>query len=225
MPKLTLDDLERLVHERPVKGYARPGCFSDVLPRLPAVKGAVLEWFRAALKDESKKWFVANLLASKPDVARPLTRDLVQAAMAEPDPSLNRVFVMPSSGHVTWADAVALLLEFAEAGGQVERAGVGRTAYWLRIHLADQSHDATVALNSWMLREFLRTEDIITQRCLLAGLHFEEELLDAESRSLRDSAIQKARQSGDGYVRHRIAVQLGEETGSLLPLETSAPNK
>jgi len=218
--KLTVTDLDRLSAERRLRGAARPGALSDVVSRLPALKGRVLQWFRDALRDSNRKWFAAALLSQKSDVVGPLLHDLLRAAMVEPDPSLCRSFVKPLAA-TSWEEVVSTMVEIADSGTAVERAGFGRALYWLKAELAEAPADAIVILNSWAMREFVRTDDVVTQRCLISGLQFEPEYLDETARSIRDSAVNKARASTDEYVRHRLAIQLGESSGPFMPLVTA----
>ena len=120
-----------LPHGSPPLAY-----YSDVGARMPAIRGSVREWFRNVLRDDSKKWFAAAILRLKPDSARALLPELVQAAMTEPDPSLCRAFVRPLGGRAIWPEVATTMLDIAERGGPLERGGFARALYWLKAELA-----------------------------------------------------------------------------------------
>lgn len=95
MKSVTVDELEELVRTRPCRGSAPPRRYSDILARFPRMRGEVLAWFESALRDETRKWVAATLLAGRREAVAPLVRPLLLAAIREPDPSFNRAFVRP----------------------------------------------------------------------------------------------------------------------------------
>ena len=52
------------------------------------------DWFREALKDDRRKWFVAEVFKT-PQVRRQLFYAMIQAGIDEPDPSFCRAFIEP----------------------------------------------------------------------------------------------------------------------------------
>lgn len=217
---LTPADLDELVRARRCKGSAHPKAFADVADRIPPMDGDTLDWFRAALADETKKWHAAALLTFEHVDARPVARELMRAALTELNPSFNRAFVRPLRNAVGWSDAVEMMLEMANAGGPIERGGVGRVTYWLSAEFSQRDAEATTRVHSWMLEEFVRATDVVVLRCLLPGLQFEPEHYTARARALLEPALEKARNCPDDYIRQRLGIQLGESSGPFPMLVT-----
>ena len=204
-------------------GNTGSGYYADVRHRIPEVKGPVLRWFQNALRHPDHKWMAAGLLLDKPEAARPLVRELMEAAVHELDPSYNRAFIRPLVGAITKAEAIDLLINIGDGGGDLERGGVGRASYWVSIHLPGRDAEAEIRLNSWKLKTFLESDDVVAQRCLITGLRFEDDALSNEALERRDEAIKKARTHPDEYIRHRLQIQLGEISGPLMCLVTEDP--
>ncbi len=184
------------------------------------VRGDVLDWCRRALNDAVIKWAVAAIFLKLPDHSKPLAKDLLAAGMRELNPSFNRQFLEPVKLRESWPRIVEWMIEIAESGGDLEIGGVSRAAYWLQPR--GQAHDASSKrLDSWMLAAFCRSDDLVAQRSLMPGLHFDAESLNEEAIPLIDEALEKARNSPDEYIRHRLAVQLGTHTGPFMALDTS----
>ncbi|MEJ7730110.1 MAG: hypothetical protein WKG00_12925 [Polyangiaceae bacterium] len=217
--KLTPDDLEAFVRDHP---RGRPG-FAEALAaiarQMPAMRGAVLEWFRGALADEERKWHAAWILRSQHVDARPLLRELLRAALREPNPSFNRTFVEPLRRPALFAEAVEVMLSEAELGGALERGGVGRVAYWLQL-LPDSDEASWQRLRAWMLEEFVRASDVLVLRSLVTGVRVEPDAYPEGAGPLLEVAIAKARAHPDEWVRHCIARQLGESQGPFMALRT-----
>jgi hypothetical protein len=209
----TPEDLDRIAAERPCRGSAAPAYYADIAPRMPGVRGAVLQWFRKALRDEHKKWAAAAFLRLTPESARPLVVDLIQAAISEPDPSLCRAFVLPLASQLAPPEAVAILLDIADRGGPVERGGAASAGYWLKIDLPGWTQPTLARLNSWKLQAFLLETDPYAQRALVAGLSFEPSHVEPAARALVPQVIAKARSHADDYVRSRIEIDLGTSRG------------
>ena len=209
----TIEELDRLAVERPCHGSPPLAYYSDVGARMPSIRGSVREWFRNALRDDSKKWFAAAILRLKSDSARALLTELVQAAMTEPDPSFCRAFVLPLKGQATWPEVATAMLDVADRGGPLERGGFARALYWLKAEFPVCDPLIATRLNSWMLEEFVRATDIYAQRSLIGKLSFDPKLTDTAIQALIPCAIAKARSHEDEYIRHRIEIQLGESHG------------
>lgn len=194
--------------------------------RLPDMTGAVLHWFQNALRRPDRKWTAVALLELNRDAAGYLVRDLLEAAVYELNPSYNRSFVELLTNHITAPQAVEALLSIGDAGGDLAYGGVARAAYWVWIDLPSPKREAAVRLNSWMLSKFIESNAVVAQRCLIAGIRFEESKLTEEARKLRAEAIRKARSHTDEYIRHRLQINLGESSEPLMCLDTSeAPER
>ncbi len=184
------------------------------------MRGQLLDWCRNALHDSAKKWVVAAIFRKLPDRSKRLTRDLLAAGMREPNPSYNRLFLYPVRRREGWPQIVDWMIEIAEAGGDLEKGGVSRATYWLQERNPIDA-DSRQRLNAWMLAEFCRSDDLVAQRSLIAGLKLDPASVDDELAPLIKQAIDKARRSEDEYVRHRLEVQLGTHSGPFMMLDTS----
>jgi hypothetical protein len=217
---LTPADLDELVRSRRCKGSADLRTFADVANRIPRISGEVLLWLQTALRDETAKWHAAALLSFEHVKARPLAKDLMRAALTELNPSYNRAFVRPLRGAVSWAEAVDMMLAQADAGGPIERGGVGRVSYWLAIEFRDRDAESSQRLACWKLEEFVRASDVVVLRCLIAGMRFDPEGYPESARALLPVALEKARNHPDEYVKKRLEIQLGESKGPFPMLVT-----
>ncbi|MDJ0910877.1 MAG: hypothetical protein QNI99_16980 [Woeseiaceae bacterium] len=184
------------------------------------MRGDILDWCRRALHDEVMKWVVAAIFLKLPDHSKPLARDLLAAGMRERNPSCNRVFLEPVRRREQWPQIVDWMIEIAESGGNLEKGGVARAAYHLQ---GGKPMDETSRrrLQSWMHLEFLRNEDLVAQRSLMPALDFDPASVDVEVKPFIEQAIDKASNSDDKYIRHRLGVQLGTHTGPFMMLDTS----
>ena len=214
---LTVDELQDLAARRPCRGTVPTHAFSDIASRMPRMSGDVLAWFKQALSHPEHRWFAANLLAVTTS-GRRLARELILAAIRELDPSLNRAFVRPLVGVLSWSEAVRLMMELADS--PLEVGGVARAAYWMKIDLCEDSEDASRDLNTWLLRRFISCADVVARRCIIAALRFEDHLVTPEEVHLIDTAIGIAANHPDEYIRHRLKIQLGRGEGLYMPLVT-----
>ncbi len=211
---LEIADLDRVANERPCRGAVGGRGYGDVAARLPRMRGEVLEWFRAALRDPRRKWVAAAILDAKKDAAAPLVDDLLRAGMVEPNPSMNRAFVLPLRPHLDWPRAVDRLVALAEEnGGDLARGGVARIAYWLGAELGEVDDASSARLERFCAESFLATEDVYARRSLLGRIAFRSPPIDDAARALRDQVIAIARAASDPYLRERLAIQLGESSG------------
>ncbi|WP_396617479.1 hypothetical protein ACHZ97_09455 [Lysobacter soli] len=89
---------ERLIEASP-RNQEELDALDDLLGRaassFPKDRAAAVAWFVSALRDTPKKWFVARILARVSPVPRALLDPLLEAALREPNPSANRLFIDP----------------------------------------------------------------------------------------------------------------------------------
>lgn len=89
-----------------------------------------LAWFVAALNEAPKKWFVAKMLERVNPVPSILLDPLLAAALEEPNPSANRVFITPC---VRTFGKEAVKVRLKELAAHSERYGaesLARAMYW-----------------------------------------------------------------------------------------------
>ena len=77
---------------RPEKGS---GLTPDVLNRITSPTPVDVRWLKEALGDEEKKWFVEQLASRKQPLSDAFFEPMLDAAIAEVNPSLNRGFLDP----------------------------------------------------------------------------------------------------------------------------------
>lgn len=97
----------------------------------PKSTSSDLAWFIAALNEVPKKWFVAKMLERVSPVPRLLFDPLLVAALEEPNPSANRVFIAPCV-RTFGSDAVKTRLhELATQSERHSAESVARAMYWV----------------------------------------------------------------------------------------------
>ncbi|MBN3726487.1 hypothetical protein [Burkholderia sp. Ac-20379] len=99
--------------------------------KLPRDTAATLVWFDSALSTTSKKWFVAGVMRYANPVPRSLLDPLLTAALKEPNPSANQVFITPcirTFGHQT---VEARIRELASAPEANYGDGLPNAMYWI----------------------------------------------------------------------------------------------
>jgi hypothetical protein len=188
--------------------------------RMPVLEGAPLEWFRAALADDRRKWLAAALLQLRFEGVPALVDELLRAAMTERDPSFNRSFIRPLR-HVSraWPFLTEKMLVLAGPEDPILRGGVARAYYWLIAELGSPDAETERRLNTWCLKTFLADQDIYELRSLMGQLSFALDAVEGEDRQLVDSVIEKATSHADDYLRHRLEIQLRRSSAPFRSLE------
>lgn len=179
---------------------------------------------RQALQHDERKWLVAAIFAQAP-VPKRLFPAMIQAAIAEVNPSLNRYFVAPCLASYGYRPVNEALLAYVETGSNAEKAGAINALYWAQMPLTfplekttPDSQCAYVELaDLWQrkrvlfLQLFVTNPNLDVRRSLIPSLHLAEADYPAELQPLVAQAIQIARHHPDDYIRHRVEVQLGME--------------
>jgi hypothetical protein len=160
-----------------------------------------------------------RLLERHPEALGPLIR----AAVYDPDPSHNKIFVLPTTRAFGSRRVRAEILRYLQTGPNAERAGAARAWYWtpsthqvVRTQsgdiefrdVPDESADVAAEWNEATLREFLANEDLDVRRSLIAGLELRKTDANRDLHDLVDSAISVARSHPDEYIRHRLQGKL-----------------
>ncbi|MBN3781109.1 hypothetical protein G3O06_26720 [Burkholderia sp. Ac-20345] len=123
-----LANVERATHANlaAIKGIL--GQASSALPRDTAV---ALAWFEGALTDAPKKWFVAKVMENTNPVPRSLLDPLLKAALKEPNPSANRLFLEPCIRTFGPQTVRARICELANAPDAEYGDGLSHAMYWI----------------------------------------------------------------------------------------------
>ena len=190
-----------------------------------------VRWLTRALVLPQHKWFVVGLLQAAPSLAEPLFGPVMDAGVAELNPSLNRYFIEPCVRAFGVRRVNEYLLDLLEAGTDSQKAGAVNALYWAQVPLDFHVHtpgygdyrgavesrraseelgDLWIRARTLYLRTFVSDTDVDVRRSLIARLTFDETAYDPADRPLVPEAIRIARAHWDPYIRHRLAVQLGE---------------
>jgi hypothetical protein len=210
----------------PTKEFAAP--YADFLSR-PTNEDT--DWLTRALVHRQNKWFVAGLLDVAPSIAGTLFAPILNAAIDEVNPSLNRVFVEPCIRVFGSRRVIEYFLNMLERGTDCRKAGAANALYWCSGPLLVQGHISSFDAEQptaesrsepdgladlWrrertlLLRTFVSNPNVDVRRSVIGKLDLRKADYDPTDRPLVPKAIAIARAHPDPYIRHRVAVQLGE---------------
>ena len=197
------------------------------------------DWFIKSLKNDNLKWFVAEIFSNYP-VPKRLFEPLLQAAIHETNPSMNRYLVEPCISSYGHRRVNEYLLDVVEGDNDDDIAGAVAALYWANMslsfnadapkftleHASPESREAYLALaDVWgrkrttYLRIFLQNEAVRVRQQIIPSLSLDESAYPDEMQPLVRQAIDIARAHPDDYIRHRVEVQLGNEK-LLRPIPT-----
>jgi hypothetical protein len=196
--------------------------------RRPSPADAV--WLARALADEGQKWFVAELARRASGVGDALFGAMLDAAVAEVNPSFNRDFVEPCVAAFGPRRVNEYLLGVVETGTDDRKAGAANALYWAQVSLTfvgaapaytpeyatPESRAAYEALSDvWdrkrrlFLETFVANPSVEVRRSLIPSLNLDPAAYPEGHRPLVAEAVAIARGHPDKYIRHRVEVQLG----------------
>ncbi|MFE6618679.1 hypothetical protein [Streptomyces sp. NPDC057740] len=155
-----------------------------------------------------------------------LFEPLLDAAVLDPDPSHNRLFVEAAVRVSGRRRVQTALIEYVRSGTDSERAGAARAWYWAQAPLrfrggqtrvptpeskaeSDAVADLRATWHEATLREFVANDDLDVRRCILPGLPLNPRHYPAELHDLVARAVHIARTHPDEYLRHRVEHQVG----------------
>ncbi|WP_027710161.1 hypothetical protein [Zooshikella ganghwensis] len=118
--------------DRNMSHHAIQKIVNSVASNLPKDNPEALSWFIAALKDPQKKWFVAKVMEKVMPVPISLLDDLVLAALLEPNPSNNKLFVLPCVKTFGADQVRKRMVELSNYPGVKENNGFDMVSYWVR---------------------------------------------------------------------------------------------
>lgn len=84
------------------------------------------------LTENRKKWFVAELLNHLDTFPIDLLKPMINAAVNEPDPGFNKVFINPCRRVFGYLEIHNILLEIFREGDKILKIGVLKAFYWAR---------------------------------------------------------------------------------------------
>jgi hypothetical protein len=143
---------------------------------------------------------------------------LVRAAILEPDPSFGRQLVGPAMAAFGRRRVKLAILDHFEKGTTSEAAEAAKAWYhtcfgaYAPGYTGTRDHENCLDLGERYvraaLRRFVAEDDLDLRRCILPDLPLDLESYPAELHDLVVEAIRIARTSDDGYLRHRVEIQI-----------------
>jgi len=238
-----LDELRPLLDRFPAQVHLMLTSFKPSFEPTPAAVERLqqasrndLEWLLRALPDEQRKWFVADVARRAEFLPNEICEPMLDAAIDELDPSLNRRFVEPCTRAFGPRRVNEYLLAVLESGDDHHKTGAVSALYWARVLISyavsspagsrgqlkpedayQESLAAYLALSDlWerkrklFLETFVSNESLDLRRNLIPSLNLDLGAYPDSHKPLVVRAINIARNHPDDYIRHRLQVQLGE---------------
>jgi hypothetical protein len=213
------EQYERWVKARDDSPYDdRPERMIVIETRKAARNGAPLDnpeewkWVESALRDSKRRGFVSAVF-HKQAAPPALAFTMLTMGVEHQDPSQNRLFIQPAVKAMGARRVMNRLLELLRDGSDREKAGAASAAYWVLGDRRQPSYvEARARFRDEMLRQFVATESVSVRQRILPGLSMKAEDYSPEIAKLIPAAIRIARTHSDPYIRHRVEVQLGEES-------------
>jgi hypothetical protein len=206
------------------------------------------EWILKHIGDPAKRRFLSLIFEGTESLDDQFLPVLITAGVNEVDPSNNRLFIYPAVRHFGRQRVMRVLLDVIQAGSDFEKAGAINALYWARpgltwkfaennqytletatpesrleyLSVLDLQQEIAVCL----LDLFLTTKSVDVQRSIIPSLSLKTSSYPASRHALIEDAIAVARAHDDEYIRHRVEVQLGNESLlRALPHRTSNSNR
>jgi len=166
-------------------------------------------WFSEALSHPDKKWFVVALfnIGILPNF---LFKDMLMAGVLERNPSANRAFIEVCIKHRGLKSVLELLIHYIKYGSNTEKAGAIQARYWATNNYLNEDIDGLkLQFKSLVLDEFLQNEDVSVRTNIVSFLELEAYPKFMHEKFFKAAKI--ARTHENEYIRHLIALQLGDE--------------
>lgn len=228
--------------EKPTKPFELKDA---VVSRMSAPADDDVRWLTQALADNNRKWLVAELARRSASLADALFAPMLDAGIDEVNPSFNRSFVEPCVRAFGHRRVNEYLLGVVESGSDFRKAGAVNALYWAQVPLSfpgtapsftieyatPESRAAYEAVSDLrerkrrlLLETFISSPSVDVRRSVIPSLNLDPAAYPESHRPLVARAIEIARASEDGYIRHRVEVQLGTVT-LLAPLPHRAKGR
>jgi hypothetical protein len=165
--------------------------------------------------DLDTKAFIATVLEYAQRLPESFFEPLIHTAIYETNPSRNRYFVEPAVRDFGFKRVAERLLEYLNDGTNFEKGGAVNAFYWARVSARNDAQsysDLRQRIRNKYLTEFVANEDTQVRRCIIPSLDTDSSVYSPDVRMLLTDAISIARNHADDYIRHRIEVQMGNET-------------
>lgn len=211
-----------------VGGGRKPG--SEAHLQLEAARRSVTsnssddwQWLAEALGDTKRKVFVALVFKHQP-VPKRLLPAFLHAALLEPNPSRNRMFIEPCVRSWGGGEVNRRLLRYLQEGTNEVKAGAASAFYWAQGNPRNEElGELRSTIRSALLHEFVYNSDLKVRQRIVPLLNLEQAAYGEQDHPLIGQAIALARSHPDEYIRHRIDVQLGGG-GPFRAIPVTQPN-
>jgi hypothetical protein len=211
--------------------------FQEAIARLPHLQPAEWDWFRVALTDSSRVWYVGNILRTVDHLPADLLDPMLRAALEEPSPG--KRFLEPCLRSFGPRVVIEYLLERLEHGEGPQRFRASRLLYEAEASLhyqvariqadlslvREETHgeefaDLWARKRNLELRAFVTTADPILRRATFPIETFEHpEWYPSELQSLIPLAHELAQTDSDEivYELYQLAIGRGQTVTLYYP--------
>lgn len=112
--------------------YGRPRVLKTFRYTFCGFSQGDIVFLKQLLKQDESKWFVAELLESLESFPEALLEPMLEAAVNEPDPSFNKIFVQPCRRVLGFEATEILLLRWFREGDCARKISIIKAFYWNR---------------------------------------------------------------------------------------------
>lgn len=203
--------------------------YSERLACLATPTDADLAWLTAALRDNRRRWFVADVANRAPTLAEALFEPMLDVATNEVNPSHNKWWVRPCVRAFGARRVMTYLLDVLQTGSDFRKAGAANAWYhaWAGVH-SDEAHadlaDVRERSRVLLLETFVANPNIDVRRSTVRLLTFDPGNYPAASRPLVARAIAIARAHPDRFIRQCVA-HLDPATAGRIRLFSPLPHR
>jgi hypothetical protein len=204
--------------------------------RIEHATDADVHWLSKALRDDHRKWFVANTARDARSLPEALFEPMLLAGIEEVHPDFNRRFIEPCLHPFGHRRVNEYLLSVIESGDDFQKAGAVNALVWaaavvryriphplpspLRFTREDAVPESLAAYEALadirerekilLLETFVLNANLDVRRSILGHLNLDEGAYPDSHKPLVARAIDIARTHADEYIRDRLRYQLGE---------------
>lgn len=192
-------------------------------------------WLSDAMQDHEMRMSFFWMFEKDPPLNERLLAPLLEGAIREINPSLNRYFIEPAVSNFGARTVNEYLFDVIENGEPFHQAGAVNALYWAQPHLKydniqspddfrnlsyenateesrreyDTFMDLRVEKLLLLLKVFIETDDLDVQRSIIPSLNLDPNIYPEQFRESVEKAIKIATNHPDKYIWHRSGVQLG----------------
>ncbi|MCE7736133.1 MAG: hypothetical protein GPJ54_14720 [Candidatus Heimdallarchaeota archaeon] len=192
-------------------------------------------WLNDAMQDQKIRMSFFWMFERDPHLNERLLAPLLEGAIREINPSLNRYFIEPAVSNFGARTVHEFLFNVIENGEPFRQAGAVNALYWAQPHLkweniqspddfrnlsyenateeSRREYDTFVDLRAekllLLLKVFIETDNLDVQRSIIPSLSLNPKIYPEHLQESVEKAINIATNHPDKYIWHRSGVQLG----------------